>query len=261
MKHTATTTATVIDATEPQPIWTRYRACEVQGELGWVWQAPDWHLIYTLPSDDDGGEPIMAEAIVTTNAEGVRLPFPAGRLAEAPYLPLLRPAVEPGETDALEISLRFAPGASATHAFGHARATGIVYDAVVEALGMGRRARATAPSGGPLTDAARAVICERERQKGAEAWSTEHDDGHIRGELAAAAACYAAPARERDTAATLLWPATWDRSWWKPGRSDDHADRRRDLVKAGALILAEIERLDRLERAEAAARPAPEADG
>jgi hypothetical protein len=34
-----------------------------------------------------------------------------------------------------------------------------------------------------------------------------------------------------------IWP--WDRKWWKP------TDRRRDLVKAAALILAEIERLDR----------------
>lgn len=30
------------------------------------------------------------------------------------------------------------------------------------------------------------------------------------------------------------------RDWWKP------KDRRRNLVKAGALIVAEIERLDRL---------------
>ncbi|MEB3421767.1 hypothetical protein VK682_24660 [Salipiger manganoxidans] len=34
-----------------------------------------------------------------------------------------------------------------------------------------------------------------------------------------------------------LWP--WDRKWWKP------TTPRRDLVKAGALIVAEIERLDR----------------
>lgn len=35
------------------------------------------------------------------------------------------------------------------------------------------------------------------------------------------------------------WP--WSREWWKP------KNPRRDLVKAGALIVAEIERLDRLE--------------
>jgi hypothetical protein len=34
-----------------------------------------------------------------------------------------------------------------------------------------------------------------------------------------------------------LWP--WSVQWWKP------KDRRRDLVRAGALIVAEIERLDR----------------
>jgi len=42
----------------------------------------------------------------------------------------------------------------------------------------------------------------------------------------------------------FVW--TWERAWWKP------TTRRRDLVKAGALILAEIERLDR------AAAPQPE---
>lgn len=36
----------------------------------------------------------------------------------------------------------------------------------------------------------------------------------------------------------------WDRSWWKP------TTPRRDLVKAAALILAEIERIDRAAAAE-----------
>jgi hypothetical protein len=35
----------------------------------------------------------------------------------------------------------------------------------------------------------------------------------------------------------LFWP--WEASWFKPSTA------RRDLIKAGALILAEIERLDR----------------
>jgi hypothetical protein len=34
-----------------------------------------------------------------------------------------------------------------------------------------------------------------------------------------------------------LWP--WHDDWWKP------KDRRRDLIRAAALIVAEIERLDR----------------
>lgn len=43
---------------------------------------------------------------------------------------------------------------------------------------------------------------------------------------------------EGDMADIEVWP--WDESWWKP------TTPRRDLVKAAALILAEIERLDRM---------------
>jgi hypothetical protein len=102
--------------------------------------------------------------------------------------------------------------------------------------------------------AASDVLAERERQKSAEGWTPDHDDEHGNGELARAAACYAhaaglnpsarafledAPdyAGEHMVITRRLWP--WDRSWWKP------KDRRRDLVRAGALIIAEIERLDR----------------
>lgn len=60
------------------------------------------------------------------------------------------------------------------------------------------------------------------------------------GELAQAAACYALPQglmswlEKRDI---TLWP-------WAPERRSS-TDRRSDLVKAAALILAEIDRLDR----------------
>lgn len=100
-----------------------------------------------------------------------------------------------------------------------------------------------------LTIAAADVLAERARQIGVEGWTTDHDDEHSKGEMAQAAACYAdpAPARYADTRINepIRWPPAWVR-WWKP--SKDHRgqpDRRRDLVKAGALILAEIERLDR----------------
>lgn len=86
-----------------------------------------------------------------------------------------------------------------------------------------------------LSAAARDVLAERRRQIGAEGWTQEHDDEHSTQELAFAAACYAT-ADEGD-APPAVWP--WHLSWWKP------TDRRRNLVKAGALILAEIERLDR----------------
>lgn len=84
---------------------------------------------------------------------------------------------------------------------------------------------------GEVTAAARDVLAERSRQIEAEGWTTEHDDQHSNGEMARASACYAL-----NNAAN--WP--WSISWWKP------SDRRRNLVKAGALIIAEIERLDRL---------------
>ncbi len=88
-----------------------------------------------------------------------------------------------------------------------------------------------------LTKAANDVLAERCRQVEAEGWTPEHDDAHGVGELAIAAACYAGNAAGKWGIATAAWP--WAPKWWKP------TNARRDLVKAGALILAEIERLDR----------------
>jgi len=89
-------------------------------------------------------------------------------------------------------------------------------------------------------DAARDVLVERRRQIEAEGWTPEHDDEHDNGEMADAAACYAACSETHSAKGhpPLSWP--WSPDWWKPS-----ADPRRNLVKAGALILAEIERLDR----------------
>ena len=78
----------------------------------------------------------------------------------------------------------------------------------------------------------RDVIAERRRQIEREGWTPDHDDEHDDGSLAVAAACYAAPRM-----AATHWP--WSAEDYKP------KDRRRNLVRAGALILAEIERLDR----------------
>lgn len=89
---------------------------------------------------------------------------------------------------------------------------------------------------GSFSNAMNDVFLERRRQVEEEGWSGPHDDGHEGGQLADAAACYAL-GTER-VRSFKLWP--WDWKWWKP------ADRRRDLVRAGALIVAEIERLDRI---------------
>jgi hypothetical protein len=86
------------------------------------------------------------------------------------------------------------------------------------------------------------IAAERARQIAVEGWDAAHDDAHKNGALAMAAASYAAEAadtlRGQARIAKAIWPWAW--SWWKP------ADPRRDLVRAGALIVAEIERLDRL---------------
>lgn len=97
------------------------------------------------------------------------------------------------------------------------------------------------------TRAVRDVIAERRRQIEVEGRAPEHDDRHGAHELAEAAACYclSSAGKPFDYFETM-WP--WERWWFKV------SDPRRDLVKAGALVLAEIERLDR------AAAPKPESE-
>jgi hypothetical protein len=86
------------------------------------------------------------------------------------------------------------------------------------------------------------VVKERFRQVMVEGWTAGHDDQHDDGELARAAACYANPMFK---GGVLLLPTGWPWAarWWKS------TNRRRDLVKAAALLIAEIERLDRKEKA------------
>lgn len=95
----------------------------------------------------------------------------------------------------------------------------------------------------PVKAALHMIAEERQRQIILEGWSSKHDDAHTGDELACAAACYVAPEYKRftfiDDASPDLWP--WDDDWWKPTPDD----RIRELVKAGALIVAEIERLQR----------------
>lgn len=106
--------------------------------------------------------------------------------------------------------------------------------ATIQAAGWGPRSE---------TPAARDVLAERRRQIKEEGITSEHDDEQTGGEIAIAAACYALPPEERNKDTWFrqslidgLWP--W-RGTWKP------STRRRDLVKAGSMILAEIERIDR----------------
>lgn len=108
------------------------------------------------------------------------------------------------------------------------------------------------------------IAQERQRQIEVEGWTAEHDDEHAEGELALAAALYASPEPLYRVSHTVLgttfedpWP------WWNYRNYDRYNDggveikttRRWDkrrkhsplrrLVIAGALIAAEIDRLQR----------------
>ena len=90
---------------------------------------------------------------------------------------------------------------------------------------------------------------ERQRQIEKEGWTPEHDDEHSNGELALVASYYAMSEEQRfeelSTDSNPKTPPTgfpWDSEWWKPTPEN----RIRELQKAGALIAAEIDRLQNL---------------
>ncbi len=92
------------------------------------------------------------------------------------------------------------------------------------------------------------IAAERKRQIEQEGWTAEHDAGYVKAEMVMAAVAYAShagvgiqvtdhkPDIYKACPAPKYWP--WLASWWKP------TSPRRDLVKAGALIAAEIDRID-----------------
>ena len=109
-----------------------------------------------------------------------------------------------------------------------------------------KKVRRTRPPLAPtVSPEAMMIIKERQRQITEEGYDTAHDDEHMRGELAIAAICYAQAARENSPTMSSWWP--WELKYWKPCPKDSTSvDRERCLVKAGALIYAEIDRLNRL---------------
>lgn len=90
------------------------------------------------------------------------------------------------------------------------------------------------------TSALLAIRDERRRQIEVEGFNSTHDAEHSIGELERAGACYAlSAAADRRLYAESpppFWP--WSDAWWKPKAP------RQDLVRAGALILAAIEKID-----------------
>lgn len=99
---------------------------------------------------------------------------------------------------------------------------------------------------------------ERARGINVEGWSPSHDDEHRRGELHDASLCYSRAAinvgHPAMQSAPLEWP--FEPEWWKPS-----PDPVRNLVKAGALIAAEIDRLQRKQAREDAVIMKPGARG
>jgi hypothetical protein len=79
------------------------------------------------------------------------------------------------------------------------------------------------------------IQVERARQIAEEGWDARHDDDHATGVLEVAARGYRYHGGFEEP--PLSWP--WDTRWWKP------RDRKRNLIKAGALYQAEIDRLVR----------------
>lgn len=120
------------------------------------------------------------------------------------------------------------------------------------------------PNSSAIMTGAALIEQERARQISQEGWTPEHDDTHTGAEMAIAAACYASPVQIFNThnakrGIVFHDPFPWGRVVHNGRASDDpdgwHTftteeakagkDRLRQLVIAGALIAAEIDRLQR----------------
>jgi hypothetical protein len=108
------------------------------------------------------------------------------------------------------------------------------------------------------------IAAERVRQMSEKGWTAEHDDGHADGSLAMAAACYAANERiyvERRYARLVGFVDPWPWQNWEDDRKagGNHVTRvplrgearKTALIKAGALIAAELDRIERREARDA----------
>ncbi len=80
------------------------------------------------------------------------------------------------------------------------------------------------------------IAAERQRQIESEGRTPERDDKHMDG-------VFGLSVRDKQNICWLFsagWRVSWPGKWGKP------KDLRRDLIRAGALIVAEIERMDRM---------------
>lgn len=98
---------------------------------------------------------------------------------------------------------------------------------------------------GRSNDVAQELLAERRRQIDVEGWTPKHDERHPTEDFALAVAAYALAAASPAHSAPGVVEAH-ARGWW-PWSPETFSpkDMRRDLVRAGALAIAAIERLDR----------------
>lgn len=125
-------------------------------------------------------------------------------------------------------------------------------------VGRMETALASRPTLGPQDEEQRdgvsLIAAERARQVSVEGWTPKHDDSHLDAEMIEAARGYLSAAFLAERGRRWvgdpppLWP--WNQSWWKPS-----IDPVRNLVKAGALIAAEIDRLQRVSALRGAEQP------
>lgn len=97
---------------------------------------------------------------------------------------------------------------------------------------------------------AQLIIAERKRQIEVEGFTDKNDDTYRDNELGKAAASYLMSPLYRyfNWDKPTYWPDKWSVKWWKPAKDNSISGRKRELIKAGALILSEMDRLDRLEK-------------
>jgi len=91
---------------------------------------------------------------------------------------------------------------------------------------------------------------ERKRQIHFEGFDKAHDLKHGEDQLALAAAVYAIPADKRHKGPLSVTKTYWpfELYWFKPDETGTIGGRIKELAKAGALIAAEIDRLQELDK-------------
>jgi hypothetical protein len=91
-------------------------------------------------------------------------------------------------------------------------------------------------------------IAERRQKQIAKGYDAAHDDQHANGEIAMSAAAYCQSAAkpklyQKKPGAAFTFPMCWP---WKPAEFNPK-NSKEDLIDAAAMIVAEYERLERLE--------------